>query len=141
MNILFLKNSNSTILRNVAAGVFDNPIDQGSLQSFVECPRHSMALAVDDGIVVGMASGVEYFHPDKPPQFWINEIGVTPEKRNQGIGRTLISTLIAHARARGCRYVWLGTEKKNIAANNCFSRVPDGEPPQDFVLYEWELEK
>ena len=96
-------------------------------------------LAVESEQVVGMASAVEYFHPDKPGQLWINEIGVAPEFRNHGIGRKLIGRLHQEGRARKCECAWLGTEKTNLAANKCFSAVEPVEPPQPFILYEWEL--
>jgi aminoglycoside 6'-N-acetyltransferase I len=97
-----------------------------------------MVLAVDDGFVVGMASAVEYFHPDKPQQLWINEVGVTPLRRNERIGRQLIESLIAIGREMGCAYVWLGTERNNLPAQRCFASVPNGECPSEFLLYEWD---
>ena len=138
MDICLLDNSNSFLLKNIAPGVFDNEIDPGSLNQFVSCARHTMALAVEDGVVIGMASGVEYFHPDKNRQFWINEIGVTPERRREGIGRKLIEKMIDYARECGCSCSWLGTGKTNLPANRCFSSVPGGELPKDFVMYEWK---
>jgi ribosomal protein S18 acetylase RimI-like enzyme len=87
-----------------------------------------------------MASAVEYFHPDKPPQLWINEVGVALSHRKRGIGRQLVQELVASAKDRGCVYAWLGTNTDNVAAQACFSSVPEVETPQPFLLYEWELE-
>jgi aminoglycoside 6'-N-acetyltransferase I len=39
---------------------------------------------VQDGLVVGMASAFEYFHPGKPPQMFVNEVGVTPAHQRRG---------------------------------------------------------
>ena len=54
---------------------------------FLADSRHHLAVAVDEGRVVGMASAVHYVHPDKPPELWINEVGVAPTHRGLGIGR------------------------------------------------------
>lgn len=141
MEIQRLNDATKELLENVAPDVFDHDICPASVEAFVNCPRHVMVLAVDAGQVVGMASGVEYFHPDKPRQFWVNEVGVTPERQNEGIGRTLVQALISVAEERSCVYAWLGTEQTNAAGNRCFSSVPNGEPPSEFMLYEWPLQE
>lgn len=130
---------NADLLTNVAADVFDHEIDPEYLSAFVDDPRHVMFLAVDDATVVGMASGVEYFHPDKPVQLWINEVGVAPSHRNQGIGRGLVAALVTFAEERGCASAWLGTASDNIPGQKCFGSHPDVEDPQPFLLYEWGL--
>lgn len=139
MHIIELNDENKHLLDNVAEGVFDHDIKTSKLAAFLECPRHLMALAVDDGEVIGMASAVEFFHPDKSPQLWINEVGVTPERRNQGIGRQLVQALLDIGQKRGCVDAWLGTEYSNPAAQRCFTAVPNGETPQKFLLFEWGL--
>lgn len=139
MQIVQLCSDNAQLLYTVAEDVFDYAIDPSQVEAFLSCPRHMMMLAVEDGIVIGMASAVEYFHPDKPPQLWINEIGVTPQKQSQGIGRRLMEALIAIGKDRGCAYAWVGTECDNIPAQRCFSAVANVEEPQEFLLYEWEL--
>lgn len=135
-----LDESNTKLLERVAPDVFDRPVKTEHLARFVADARHVMFLAVADDQVIGMASGVEYFHPDKPPQFWINEVGVTPEWRNRGIGRNLTRALIEEARSRGCVFAWLGTAQDNVAAQACFGALPAPHKPEPFLLYEWDLE-
>ncbi len=134
-----LGSHNKNLLANVAADVFDHPVRPDSLDAFVADERHVMVLAVDDGLVVGMASAVEYFHPDKEPELFINEVGVAPTHRRQGICRNLMDSLIRIAKDRGCVYAWVGTETDNVAARACYRSVPGGNPPQDFVFFEWEF--
>ena len=64
------------VLRNAAADVFEaDPIPTWNSE-FLADPRHHLAVAIDaHGRVVGMASGVHYLHPDKPPQIFFNEVG------------------------------------------------------------------
>ncbi len=139
-DIVLLTSANKNLLTHIAPDVFDHAVKPSFLEAFLGDPRHVMFLAVDDGVVVGMASGVEYFHPDKPPQLWINEVGVAPTHRRQGIGKRLVEALLDIARERKCVFAWLGTDVANSAAQGCFNSVTDGESPQPFLLYEWELD-
>ena len=54
-----------SVLKNVALGVFDGPIDPCLTREFLRDPRHHIAVSIDDGVVVGFASAVHYVHPDK----------------------------------------------------------------------------
>ena len=80
-----------------------------------------MAVALDGGQVVGMASAVHYVHPDKPPELWINEVGVAPAHQQQGIGQQLLRALFARGRELGCTEAWLGTEVDNVAARRLYA--------------------
>lgn len=138
MEIILLEKNNAHLLNNLAEEVFDHKINPNSLQSFLECPRHIMLLAVENEVVIGMVSAVEYFHPDKPSQLWINEIGVAPKQQNKEIGRQLIKEAIVQGKKRGCKYTWLGTDIDNFKAQRCFASIPNGNQPEKFLLYEWE---
>ena len=135
-----LKPECRSLLDKIAPDVFDNDIIPEQLDAFLQDPRHRMFLAVDDGVVVGMASAFEYLHPDKNSQLFINEVGVAPSHRRLGIGRRLVEALINCAKERGCDYAWLGTDADNISGNACFSSVPGVTAPQPFMLYEWDLD-
>jgi ribosomal protein S18 acetylase RimI-like enzyme len=140
IEILLLSKANAELLKDIAPDVFDYVVNQQYLAAFISDPRHIMYIAVDNKVVVGIASAVEYFHPDKPPQLWINEVGVALSHRNRGIGRQLVQALVTSAKDSGCIYAWLGTNTDNFAAQACFGSVPGVETPQPFLLYEWELE-
>jgi aminoglycoside 6'-N-acetyltransferase I len=126
-------------LDRIAPDVFDNPIDQRQLAAFLADPRHVMVLAIADGQVVGMASAVECLHPDKLPQLFINEVGVSPEYRRRGIGRRLVLALMDLGRERGCEAAWVGTEADNLPARACYRSLPGASAPQAFELYDWDL--
>lgn len=68
MNIVRLDRTTAPLLSNLAPDVFDYAINPTSLAAFIDDARHVMYLVEEAGVVVGMASGVEYFHPDKPSQ-------------------------------------------------------------------------
>ena len=86
--IKVLQPGDETVLMNIASDVFDNPINMELTKEFLADPRHHIAVAIDDGLVVGFASGVHYIHPDKLPVLWINEVGLAPTHRRRGLGGT-----------------------------------------------------
>ena len=86
-----------------------------------------------------MASAVHYVHPDKPPELWINEVGVAPTHRGLGIGRRLLEALFERGRALGCRQAWVGTEASNTAARRLYAAAGGVEAPEPFVMVEFRL--
>lgn len=127
------------LLDRVADGVFDHPVQEQWARSFLDDARHHLVVAIDDGVVVGMASAVDYVHPDKAPQLWINEVGVAPTHQRRGIGRRLLDALLAHGRTLGCTEAWLGTEEDNVAARRLYESA--GGKPEPFILYSFPLEE
>lgn len=141
IDIVELNATTRELLNNVDDDVFDNPIIAEQADAFIRDKRHLMFLALDGGRVIGMASAIEYLHPDKPLQFFINEVGVAKPYRCQGIARQLVRRLIDSARERGCESAWLGTEPDNTAAVACYAGIPGGDTPEPFVLFEWPLQE
>lgn len=139
VSIVQIDMSNTSLLDRVAADVFDGPVLKERLEAFLADGRHVLLVAVEDGQVVGQASGMEYLHPDKPSQFFFNEVGVSPAWTSRGIGRLLSAALISEARARGCGSIWLATAADNVPAHRCFEAVPDGEAPETCRIYAWEF--
>src|SRR6516165_10813660 len=117
IEIKLLCREDAGVLANVAPDVFDDPIDAGRAKEFLADPRHHLAVAVDDGLVVGFVSAVHYVHPDKPrPELWINEVSVAETHRRQGIAKLLLHTVFAAARGLGCAEAWVLTDRANTAA-------------------------
>ena len=56
-------------------------------QVTVADPRHHLVVACAGSTVVGMATALHYVHPDKPPELWINEVGVAPPYRRRALAR------------------------------------------------------
>ena len=86
-----------------------------------------------------MASAVDYVHPDKAPQLWINEVGVAPAHQRRGIGSLLLDALLALGRSLGCTEAWPGTEEDNLAARRLYESA--GGEAEPFVLYSFPLEE
>jgi ribosomal protein S18 acetylase RimI-like enzyme len=131
--------SDRAVLDRVAEGVFDQPIDDRWAAEFLADPRHHLAVAVDGGQVVGFASGVHYVHPDKPPELWVNEVGIAPAYQNQGIGRRLLAALLGRGRQVGCTEAWVSTERSNAAARRLYAAAGGVEGPEDCVVVSFDL--
>jgi GNAT superfamily N-acetyltransferase len=98
-----LRAGDEAVLDNVAPGVFDDDLDPRLVIEFLEDERHHVAVSVDQGKVVGFASGVHYVHPDKPAELWINEVGVAPSHQGRGIGKAVMQAMLEHGKRLGCR--------------------------------------
>jgi ribosomal protein S18 acetylase RimI-like enzyme len=122
------------VLENVADDVFDHAVDRKLADEFLRDPRHHIIVAVDGGQVVGMVTSLHYVHPDKPPQLFVNELGVAGSHRRRGIGRRLIQEMLEHAASLGCAEAWVGTENDNVAARALYESISG--PGEQFVLYE-----
>lgn len=145
IEIKVLQRGDERILMNVAAGVFDNPIDAELTREFLEDNRHHIAVAIDDGLVVGFASAVHYVHPDKRPELWINEVGLAPTHRRRGLGRLVLRALFEVGRAHNCTIAWVLTYRSNAAAVALYSSVggtegaDDSGPSNDMVGFSFSL--
>jgi ribosomal protein S18 acetylase RimI-like enzyme len=134
VEIKVLQCGDDNILMNSAKDVFDNPIDPELTREFLEDPRHHMAVAIDDGLVVGFASGVHYVHPDKRPELWINEVALAPTHRRRGLGRALLRALFAVGRDHRCSVAWVLTDRSNVAAMALYESVGGIEGADDTGL-------
>jgi GNAT superfamily N-acetyltransferase len=147
MNIAIkvLQRGDEGILMNVAPGVFDNPIDVHLTKEFLADPRHHIVVAIDDGLVVGFASGVHYIHPDKLPELWINEVALAPTHRRQGLGKDVLKALLDVGRVHNCTAAWGLTYRTNAAAMALYSSLggtegaDDSGPANAMVGYSFTL--
>lgn len=137
IEIRLLGADDAQVLQNVDPDVFDNPVDPAWTARFLSDPRHHIIVAIDAGLVVGMITAVDYFHPDKAAQLFINETGVAESHRRRGIGIRLLHAMLEHGRAIECNEAWVGTESDNIAARSLYER--GGGLSEDFVLYSFDL--
>lgn len=121
----------------VDTDVFDNLVDPVQLAAFVIDPGHEMVFATKGTKVIGMASGTVLLHPDKHPAFFINEVGVDENMRNQGIGTELTNKLMKVARGKDYRGIWLATETNNTEARALYQKLGARET-DDVVVYDWD---
>jgi hypothetical protein len=60
ISIRALGPDDGAILKHVAPDVFDNPVDARWSAEFLADPRHHLAVAIEDGLVVAMATALHY---------------------------------------------------------------------------------
>jgi ribosomal protein S18 acetylase RimI-like enzyme len=129
------------LFENVAPEVFDYPVDRAAVAAFLADPRHHIAVAVADGAVVASATGVHYFHPDKPvPELWVNEVAVSPDHRERGLAKAVLAALFDAGRALGCREAWVLTERTNEPAIRLYRSKGGREPADEAVMFSFRLD-
>jgi ribosomal protein S18 acetylase RimI-like enzyme len=126
-------------LMRVASGVFDNAVDVENSANFLRDPRHHLAVAVEQDVVVGFCSAVDYIHPDKPPELLINEVGVAPAHRNRGVATKLLRALLEVGRNAACRHAWVLTDRSNSAAMRLYASAGGNEAQEDTVMFSFVL--
>ena len=124
-------------LMKVANDIFDNPIDEKLAEEFLADPRHHIVAAMDDGVMIGFASAMHYIHPDKPPELWINEVGVAASHQGKGVGKAIMQEMLRLRQELGCKIAWVLTEKENEAANGLYKSA--GGVESDVVMYEFDI--
>lgn len=141
MSITFqlLSENDLAVLERVEDHVFDHPIQLELAAAYLRDPNNLLAVAILDGVVVGMASGIAYIHPDKPLQLFVNEVGVSERCRSQGLGKKLVSLLLQRGRELGCSEAWVATEENNAAARALYTAAQGKEEPNLAVVYTWSL--
>ena len=128
------------VLGRVASGVFDKPVNPALVSEFLADPRHHLAVALDAGLVVGMASAVDYIHPDKPRELWINEVGVADSYRGRGIAGRLLQALFERGRELGCRQAWVLTNRSNVAAMRLYESAGGFTNQDDSTMFTFKLD-
>jgi ribosomal protein S18 acetylase RimI-like enzyme len=138
VEIKVLTGADAALLQRVADEVFDNPVDPKLTAEFLADPRHALCVAVDDGTIVGFASGVRYVHPDKPSEFWINEVAVAPPHQRRGLAKAIVVELLAFAKSEGCGEAWVLTDEDNGPARALYAAA-GGEESLGVVMVTFPL--
>lgn len=139
LDIRHLGPDDERALRRVAVGVFDHEVDPKLVSEFLRDSRHHLVVAIENGTVVGFASGVHYVHPDKPAELWINEVGVAPSHQRQGLGKRLLQALFARGRELGCREAWVLTSPANGPAVRLYESVGGVDLADPPVMFTFRL--
>jgi len=121
-----------------AQHLFDGPADPVATAAFLADERHVLLVAYDGDAAVGFVSGVLITHPDKGTEMFLYELGVTEERRREGIGRALVQALAKLARGRSCYGMWVAVDADNEAARATYDGT--GAVPTDpVVIQEWRF--
>ncbi len=97
-----------------------------------------MLVAYDDKKPVGLAIAAKQLKPDGEHWLYVDELGVRPDYRKRGIGRSLMEELLKIAKKWNLDELWLGTEPENDAANHFYRSLGLSEE-EHFIGYTYDL--
>lgn len=108
---------------HLAPGVFDGTPRPDRIEAYLRQPGHMMILARDGGLVVGQCAAVLHYHPDKPAELYIDEVGTADAYLRRGIATEMVRAMLDWGRELGCEEAWLGTELDNVEANGLYRKL------------------
>lgn len=129
------------VLDSVNDDVFDDALVPELAREFLQGDANLLVVALDAGVVIGMASGLVHVHPDKPRQLFINEVGVAADYHRQGIARRLCRMLMEAGAAKGCVSAWVATEVDNAAARALYQSIGGTEDADQAVVYNFAVRR
>jgi ribosomal protein S18 acetylase RimI-like enzyme len=141
MEIRVLGPGDDDVLARVAFDVFDHEPIPALTTEFLEDARHHLVVAIDDGLVVGFASGVHYVHPDKPPELWINEVGVAPSHQRLGLGHRILRAMLRVGAEVGCQEAWVLTNRSNLPAMRLYTAAGGTEAAEETVMFTFDVDR
>jgi ribosomal protein S18 acetylase RimI-like enzyme len=118
---------------------FDDDVLPDETRRFLVDERHHLLLGYVDDRPAGFVSAVEVFHPDKPAELFLNEIGVVDEARRRGVARALIEELKRLGGERGCGSIWVLTDEDNEAAMSLYHSTGGDRDGTLHVMFEYDL--
>ncbi len=107
--------------------LFDDPLRPDMARRFLAHDDHHLMAAIANGQMIGFISAVTYLHPDKPLEYWLNEVGVRDDWQRRGVGRQLLLAALDHGWKLGCETAWVLTNSGNRAARGLYAAC-GGEP-------------
>ncbi|MEQ1900627.1 MAG: GNAT family N-acetyltransferase [Devosia sp.] len=105
---------------SIAPDVFDEPVDPARLHRYLRQSSHMIVLAFEGELVIGQCAAAMHYHPDKPVELYIDEVGTASTHRRQGVARAMLDEMFRWGREQGCEEAWLGTELDNVEANGLY---------------------
>ena len=94
--------------------------------------------AYEDGDLVGICHLVLHASTwSVAPYCYLNDLFVRPDRRTQGVGRTLIETAVDEARAAGASKIYWQTHIDNATARRLYDQVAGN---LGFIVYESDLD-
>ncbi|MBK8262000.1 MAG: GNAT family N-acetyltransferase [Nannocystis sp.] len=101
--------------------IFDEAVDSARLAAYLADPGHLMVCAFAGGVAIGQVRGVLTRQPDAANSLYVDNLGVAPSRRREGIAGRLLDELVAWGREQGCATAWVATELDNDAARALYA--------------------
>lgn len=137
VQILRMTTADAAKLHSVDDDIFDAEIDAERLAAFLADPGHLMVCAFAGGVAIGQARGILNRQPDTASSLYIDNLGVAPSRRREGIAGRLLDELVAWGRENGCASAWVATELDNDGARALYAAR--GAPGDAVAYYVYDL--
>lgn len=121
IKIKIVGTEDAALLANVAEDVFDHDIAEDRLRNFLSQPNHILCIAIAESLVVGQARAAILHHPDKAPELFVDNVGVSPAFQRRGIASQLLNTLMQLGRTHDCTEIWVSAEPDNQPARALYN--------------------
>jgi ribosomal protein S18 acetylase RimI-like enzyme len=120
-----------------AGHLFDHPPTHELVERYLRRDGHHLIMAFVDDQPAGFVSGVEVDHPDKPTEMMLYELGVDEPFRRRGIGRALVTELLALAARQRCTGMWVPVEADDQQALAFYRSVGQAEH-ESAEIFWWD---
>lgn len=107
--------------------------------AFLADPASIALTAAVDSAVIGWAWGTRQRHACGYSQLQLYDIEVSSEHRRRGVGRALLTRVLAIATAEGHRRMWLFTDEANAAAQALYRSEGGVASMHDDAAFWWQL--
>lgn len=147
MNIQRLSPGQSTVWRDAVSSLVPPAerdhelISTREAERSLEDDRCYLLVAQEEDSPMGLLSAFRFPDVDCGGSLvYLYNIDVAPARRNQGIGRSLISELLRLCYADDVDVIWAGTESNNRAARAIFEATGARLDSESYTEYEWFLD-
>lgn len=123
VEIVQLTESNTELLNQLDADIFDESIKAERLAAVVKESNHILLVAVLDELVIGQVLAMIHKHPDKPTELYIDDLAVSESVQRRGIATRLLEKLFILGQEMGCEEVWVATEPENEPAKKFYGSL------------------
>ena len=113
----------------VADDVFDGQPTRDHLDRLALMPGHALFVAIGGERVIGQILCMMQFQADRAPVLYIDNLGVAPGFKRQGIARQLFDAAMDWGRDGGCDTVWLATDLENNEAQGFYAALGFSREP------------
>ena len=137
VQILRMTTANAAKLQQVDDEIFDDEIHADHLAAYLADAGHLMVCAFAGGVAIGQARGILNRQPDTATSLYIDNLGVAPSRRREGIAGRLLDELVAWGRENGCASAWVATELDNEGARALYAAR--GAPGEAVAYYAYDL--
>lgn len=99
-----------------------NGYEEGELDRFFDDGDEWINIAVADGVIIAFLS-IEVHHKKEEEYIYLDDLSVTKQYRNNGIGTKLISNAEAYANEINIHNIYFHVEKTNTSAFRLYERL------------------